>query len=327
MSLCIDCRNQVGLKTKRPLSWVDLEEALNLKPKDGRVRTTVSAEAGRPAFPRFKGKRVAEFWWMVSRPVRNRTSAGLNHRMEWNALPVPHIAALALYRQGFGLRGLLRKLGCDQPDKWLNPLKRAIETAGVWDRSKRTVRSGHFDPKFGMLGRWKKAWRQLNKEASQESIKARRLAREAKAQALKTSVAMLRYYQNHERSKRRGARVANRLYYKTKKIPFFIVRRCARAAVARIARKVGQRRTPKTRTYEYLGCNYDEARRHIEAQFRDGMTWENHGTVWEIDHIRPLASFDLLDDAQKRAAMHFSNLQPLFVQENRAKSDKWEMAA
>jgi hypothetical protein len=42
------------------------------------------------------------------------------------------------------------------------------------------------------------------------------------------------------------------------------------------------------------------------------MTWENHGMVWEIDHIKPCSSFDLTDLKQQQECFHFLNQQPLF---------------
>jgi hypothetical protein len=69
-------------------------------------------------------------------------------------------------------------------------------------------------------------------------------------------------------------------------------------------------------TLELLGCSLDQLRVHLESQFCHGMTWENHGPVWHIDHIRPCASFDLLDPVQQRACFHYTNLQPLLALEN-----------
>lgn len=69
-----------------------------------------------------------------------------------------------------------------------------------------------------------------------------------------------------------------------------------------------------------LGCTYVELRSHIEAKFTEGMTWENAG-LWHIDHIRPLASFDLLDPSQFAVAAHYTNLQPLWAADNLRKSD------
>ena len=65
-----------------------------------------------------------------------------------------------------------------------------------------------------------------------------------------------------------------------------------------------------------LGCSVRRLKRHLESKFRDGMTWENYGTLWHIDHIKPLCSFDLTQYDQLQEACHFSNLQPLLSKEN-----------
>ena len=52
------------------------------------------------------------------------------------------------------------------------------------------------------------------------------------------------------------------------------------------------------------------------------MTRENYGEVWEVDHIRPICSFDLSDPEQVKACFHHSNLQPLFIEENRSKGGR-----
>lgn len=69
-----------------------------------------------------------------------------------------------------------------------------------------------------------------------------------------------------------------------------------------------------------LGCSVEELKKHLERQFKDGMTWENRGIGgWHIDHIIPLSAFDLSDVAQLKIACHFSNLQPLWQAENLSK--------
>lgn len=54
-----------------------------------------------------------------------------------------------------------------------------------------------------------------------------------------------------------------------------------------------------------------------------GMTRENYGTVWCIDQIRPCASFNLSDSLQQKQCFHYTNLQPLFIEENLAKGAKY----
>lgn len=78
------------------------------------------------------------------------------------------------------------------------------------------------------------------------------------------------------------------------------------------------------RTLELIGCSIPELKMHLERQFGEGMSWENYGTAWHIDHKKPLAVFDMNNPEHQRSAFHFTNLQPLLAEDNLRKSDKWE---
>ena len=72
-----------------------------------------------------------------------------------------------------------------------------------------------------------------------------------------------------------------------------------------------------------LGCTIPELRQYLESKFQEGMTWDNWGTHgWHIDHIIPLASFNLADRDQFLKACHYTNLQPLWATENLSKGSK-----
>lgn len=76
-----------------------------------------------------------------------------------------------------------------------------------------------------------------------------------------------------------------------------------------------------------LGCTISELRAHLEKLFQPGMTWENWSLDgWHIDHIKPLASFDLTDRQQLLQACHYTNLRPLWAADNLVKGDKQEAA-
>lgn len=75
-----------------------------------------------------------------------------------------------------------------------------------------------------------------------------------------------------------------------------------------------------TTTFRVIGCTPAALRQHIEKQFLPGMTWANHANVWEIDHRLPLASAKSATDVLRLS--HFSNLQPLWSEVNRAKRDR-----
>jgi hypothetical protein len=92
--------------------------------------------------------------------------------------------------------------------------------------------------------------------------------------------------------------------------------------INRMIRMARQKKNGR-RTTMFLGVPMAIAKKRIESRFRDGMTWENHGELWEIDHIVPLSHFDITNEYQLLMANHISNLQPLLKKENREKSDNF----
>lgn len=76
---------------------------------------------------------------------------------------------------------------------------------------------------------------------------------------------------------------------------------------------------------EALGCSVKELVSHIESQWDPNMNWNNYGSgpeKWEIDHIRPLCSFDLTNQKEFAVACHYSNLQPLWHEDHVIKTTK-----
>ncbi len=89
---------------------------------------------------------------------------------------------------------------------------------------------------------------------------------------------------------------------------------------ARAALKGGLKQESTT---QLLGCDKDTAIRFIEGQFKPGMTWDNHGRkagCWVVDHRVPIAAHDLTTEEGRRAAFRYTNLQPLWFEENLEKS-------
>lgn len=82
--------------------------------------------------------------------------------------------------------------------------------------------------------------------------------------------------------------------------------------------------TKSAPTFELLGCPKVWLEVHLESLFRPGMSWENYGPIWEIDHIRPCSNYDLRKFEHQKACFHWTNLQPLFTGENRRKSNKYD---
>lgn len=73
-----------------------------------------------------------------------------------------------------------------------------------------------------------------------------------------------------------------------------------------------------------LGCSVEQLYVYLEAQFKEGMSWNNWGTHgWHIDHKKPLSHFDLTDREQFIQACHYTNLQPLWAEDNMKKGNRW----
>lgn len=122
------------------------------------------------------------------------------------------------------------------------------------------------------------------------------------------------------------ARVAKARYRRTPKYrasqvkydatPSGLLRRSLRDRVRKVIKR-GKGKRPGSAIRD-LGCSIEAFKVHIASQFAVGMSWENYGE-WELDHIKPLASFDLSDRAQFLQAVHFTNYQPLWATDNRSK--------
>ena len=77
------------------------------------------------------------------------------------------------------------------------------------------------------------------------------------------------------------------------------------------------------KTLELLGISIEDFKIHLEANFYGNMSWDNYGSHWHIDHIRPISSFDLTDGIQLAEACHYTNLQPLLARDNLKKNATW----
>ena len=75
----------------------------------------------------------------------------------------------------------------------------------------------------------------------------------------------------------------------------------------------------------FLGCSIGFFKDYIEEQFEHGMTWDNYGRdTWHLDHIKPVASFDLLDEKEQKKCFHYTNFQPLWAEDNYKKGSFYE---
>lgn len=99
--------------------------------------------------------------------------------------------------------------------------------------------------------------------------------------------------------------------------PMFTLRRRLVSRTAIAFKKANILKTSKT--YQMLGCSSDELRNHISNLFIDDMSWDNR-TQWHLDHIIPLSSATTKEELIKLC--HYTNLQPLWAEDNLKKGSK-----
>lgn len=75
-----------------------------------------------------------------------------------------------------------------------------------------------------------------------------------------------------------------------------------------------------------LNYTIKDLHKHLEKKFKPGMTWENYGSEWHIDHIIPVAAFNFenVTDVDFKKCWALKNLQPLWKSENLIKNQRLE---
>jgi hypothetical protein len=156
-------------------------------------------------------------------------------------------------------------------------------------------------------------WQEANREQFQASV------RESCRKWRKNNPAAKRAADRRYRTKDLESVRSNQRRYENERYrtdPEYRLRRILRARVAKALE--GSRAGSAVRD---LGCTVQEFRRHLESKFLPSMTWDKR-SEWHIDHIKPLASFDLTDREQFLEACHYSNMQPLWAFDNQSKGDR-----
>ena len=112
-------------------------------------------------------------------------------------------------------------------------------------------------------------------------------------------------------------RMVTRMFTKQKNKKSYIqfLRKTLRSVVEKINTKNEHQKS------RYVGYSAAELKNHLSNKFTMHMTWDNYGTYWEIDHIRPVSSFE--KRAHPSDVNALKNLQPLLIKENNKKSDSY----
>ena len=78
------------------------------------------------------------------------------------------------------------------------------------------------------------------------------------------------------------------------------------------------------RWQDLVGYTVQELKEHLEKRFKPEMSWENYGSYWHIDHIRPQSWFHYedMEDPEFKKCWALENLQPLEAIKNMSKGNR-----
>ena len=136
----------------------------------------------------------------------------------------------------------------------------------------------------------------------------------------------------YKADKKNGTPYSLAYYYKVKHTEAYKVKDFIRHSIGNILRKAKYetgalnslfKDTSHDKIRFVLGCNLSEFIDHIESQLARGMSWKNHGE-WELDHVFPVSKCIELYGPEKSLTLvnHYTNLQPLWFDDNRRKGAK-----
>ena len=147
----------------------------------------------------------------------------------------------------------------------------------------------------------KKKYREKSKEHYKKNIDKNREYRK-------------KYYQENKETERKKNDEWRKNKLKTD--GFFRMKRRLRERI----REYMKGKTISKKTKDILGMDYESFKTYISIKFNEGMNWENYG-LWHLDHIKPLC--EAKDEEELFKLNHYTNLQPLWAEENIKKNRKY----
>lgn len=100
--------------------------------------------------------------------------------------------------------------------------------------------------------------------------------------------------------------------------PEFKAKKIMRAQVHRLVRSAKLHKA--TDTEELLGYTSEQFKANMESKFQAGMSWDNYGLEWEIDHITPVGLFEVSDLGIIKEINSLDNLMPIFKDDHKKKT-------
>lgn len=173
-------------------------------------------------------------------------------------------------------------------------------------------------------------YRKRYREDNKETLKEQAIEYSSNKEKIK-EIQSNYYVNNKEKVKNRNRKYrennkekvneTRRVYNKNRKItdPLYRIKCTIRNLIVGAFKRSFTEKSKKT--IDIIGCSFDEFKIFIESKFTGEMTWDNHGTYWEMDHITPLSWAK--NELEVYELNHYTNFQPLLKEVNKSKGNKY----
>ncbi len=257
----------------------------------------------------------------VGRPSRARAAAKkLGDKLYFTRIPCKHGHVCGRFTYS-GKCVECSKIWCKQ-DYWENPERARTRVSAYFKKPdikkrRKEYSKTHYEEKAEYYRQKSREYHAVHRAQRSEDRKRKRLASLDEIRERDR----LRYRENLEAARRYNRQHHSKKYHSDLN---FKLRHVLKSRLQNSLSFIvnGKRKVkPKIGSFvRDLGCPIQSLKEYIESKFDTTMSWGNWGTRWQLDHIRPLASFNLTDRAQFLLAAHYTNLQPLTIEEHRLKS-------
>ena len=173
----------------------------------------------------------------------------------------------------------------------------------------RELRKKHAQNNREKYVEYQKKYRKKNPEAYKKTIEK---GKDKKKKSL------ARWYQKNKKQ------IQIRKYKRLKEDHIFRLKELVRSRIQSGLRHHVKGTKKSMKSIMYLGCSYQDYMVYLEKKFNKGMNWSNMGGKygWQIDHIKPLAKFDLSKKKDQLNAFNYKNTQPMWIKDNLSKGGR-----
>lgn len=135
-------------------------------------------------------------------------------------------------------------------------------------------------------------------------------------------LAVLKKQRIHRQTKEAKEKYRKYTKMRRKTDPYYRLKRLVGRAVWGAIKKLGKEKNGSV--FKFLPYSPAQLKVHLEGFFNNanGFTWENHGSVWHIDHVIPqdMFRYTTMDSKEFRDCWALSNLMPVTKSFNYSKN-------